>query len=324
MPLVKTIPFQPPIFQFGSHGQTIIPSLTRKFPEIQYRRERLELPDGDFLDLDWLEKKGHETSQLVILSHGLEGSSDRSYMKGMAKFFTENGFDALAWNCRSCSGEMNRLFKMYHHGDIFDLETVVNHAISTKKYAQIALVGFSMGGSMTLKYVGVLGEKVPPEIKAAVGFSVPCDIAAGADVLDRWDNFIYKKRFLGALSAKMRLKNEQFPNILVLSKLEKVRNWRDFDEWFAAPICGFGSASEFHAQASSKNFVGGTRIPTLLVSAENDPILTESCFPTDIAVDHPFFFFEKTKVGGHVGFMEKNQKSAWSERRAFEFITDKF
>lgn len=319
MPIFENDRFtRPPFGQFEGHSQTIVPSLTRKFPEIKYRRERLELPDGDFLDLDWLEKTGNR--RLVILSHGLEGSSNGSYIKGMAKIFHENGWDALAWNCRSCSGEMNRLFRLYHHGDIGDLSTVVDHAIFQKKYPEICLVGFSMGGSMTLKYAGVLGEKVPAEVRAAIGFSVPCDIRAGADVLDRADNFIYKKRFLAALSTKILEKNRRFPGKLDVSKLKKVKNWLDFDEWFSAPIAGFGSADEFHAQASSKNFVAGTRIPTLLVQAINDPILTPDCWPEEIARDHEFLLLEKTKIGGHVGFMERGHASSWAERRAISFV----
>ena len=319
MPIIENSQFtRPPLGQWNAHLQTIVPSLTRKFPEITFRRERLELADGDFLDLDWLEKPGNR--KLVILSHGLEGSSDRSYTKAMAKLLHENGWDALAWNCRSCSGEMNRLFRLYHHGDIGDLSTVIDHAIFQKKYGEIALIGFSMGGSMTLKYVGVMGEKVPAEVRAAIGFSVPCDIAAGADVLDRTDNFIYKKRFLKALSVKILEKNRRFPGILDVSKLKKVRRWRDFDEWFSAPIGGFRDAAAFHEQASSKNFVGGTRIPTLLVQAVNDPILTPACWPEDIARSHPFLILEKTKIGGHVGFMERGEKNGWAERRALDFL----
>ena len=319
MPIIENNQFtRPPVGQWGGHLQTIVPSLTRKFPEIRFRRERLELPDGDFLDLDWLEKPGHQ--RLVVLSHGLEGSTDGSYIKGMAKIFHQNGWDALAWNCRSCSGEMNRLFRLYHHGDIGDLSTVIDHAIFQKKYREIALIGFSMGGSMTLKYAGVNGRNIRPEICAAIGFSVPCDIRAGADVLDRADNFIYKKRFLEALSVKILEKNRRFPGILDVSKLKMVRQWRDFDEWFSAPIAGYRSAAEFHEQASSKNFIAGTAVPTLLVQAVNDPILTPACWPEEIARGHKSLFLEKTQIGGHVGFMERGEKTGWAERRALDFV----
>lgn len=319
--ILKSPIFHPPLHHFGPHLQTILPALTHRFPEISYRRERLELADGDFLDLDWLENGAADSRKLVILTHGLEGSTDRPYMKGMAKIFHENGWQVLAWNCRSCSGEPNRLFRFYHHGDIEDLTTVIDHAFLTEKWEAVALIGFSMGGSMTLKYVGTQGENIRPEIRAAIGFSVPCDISDGADALDRADNFIYKRRFFRALSAKIVEKDRRFPGKLDVSLLKKVRRWRDFDEWFSAPIGGFSGAADFHKNASSKNFVGGTRIPTLLVSAANDPILMPSCFPEGLARQHPFFHLEKTAVGGHVGFIEKGRLSAWSERRAWAFVS---
>ncbi len=330
MPFKKTSPFRPPapadtlakagFSRFNGHWQTILPSISRKFEHLKPQRERLELPDGDFLDIDFFPSKTGDFDKTVILTHGLEGSSESQYVLGMADFFVQKGWAAVAWNCRSCSGELNRLFRFYHHGDFEDLEAVARHVILAKKAQKIALVGFSMGGSMTLKMAGVLGEKMPREVVAAVGFSVPCDISEGADVLDRWDNFVYKKRFLARLARKIEAKNALFPGRLDVSKLSKVKKWRDFDEWFSAPICGFSTAAEFHEQASSKNFLAGIRVPSLLVTAANDPILTPACWPEKLAAEHPFFHFELTENGGHCGFLERGAATAWSERRAFEFV----
>lgn len=318
MPYIETSSFPgAPFWQFNGHLQTLAPGILRRIHDIDYQRERIETPDGDFLDLDWL-KHGHR--QLVILTHGLEGSSAGQYIRGAARHFVRNGWDALAWNCRSCSGEMNRQFRMYHHGDTEDIDTVIRYALSGGAYDSVALVGYSMGGNITMKYLGTKGAEADPRIVAGVAFSSPCDIAAGADVLDRWDNFIYKKRFMGFLARKLQRKDQQFPGRLDVSKLRAVRRWRDFDEWFSAPICGFGSAAEFHHQASAKNFLAGIRVPTLLVSAVNDPILTRECFPVDIARDHPCFYFELTPGGGHCGFRARgDRESSWSERRALEF-----
>lgn len=307
-----------PLGQFNGHLQTLVPGIRRRVPGVHYQRERIATPDDDFLDLDWIQK-GHR--RLVVLTHGLEGDSERQYVRGMARYFGQHGWDVLAWNCRSCSGEMNLAFRMYHHGDTEDIQTVVSHALENKSYDELALIGFSMGGNITMKYLGVLGEKAPPQIRAAVAFSSPCDIAAGADVLDRWDNTLYRVRFLRALSRKIQVKNERFPGKINLEKLKDVRRWRDFDEWFSAPLCGFGSASEFHEQASAKNFVAGIRVPTLLISALNDPILTPACFPVDIAREHPFFHLEMPAAGGHCGFQARgDDQVAWSERRALEFV----
>ena len=321
MPLIARSSYPgPPFLQRGGHLQSMIPGVFRRVKGVDYQRERLETSDGDFLDLDWL-RNPEPSRRLMIVTHGLESNSRASYCLGTAKLFRENGWDALAWNCRSCSGEMNRKFRMYHHGDTEDISAVVNHALSRGQYEAIVLVGFSMGGNITLKYVGTGGENLPPQVRAAVAFSAPCDIRAGADVLDRWDNWIYKARFLSYLKKKIRHKALQFPGKLDVSKLKLVRRWYDFDEYFSAPICGFASADEFHRQASAKHFVAGIRIPTLLVSALNDPILTPECFPVDIAREHPFLHLELSSGGGHCGFQAKGGGAfSWAERRALEFV----
>lgn len=321
MPLITSSSYPgAPFWQRGGHLQTMIPGVFRRVKGVEYQRERIETPDGDFLDLDWLRAPA-PTRKLVVITHGLESSSEAQYCRGTAKFFAQNGWDALAWNCRSCSGEMNRNFRMYHHGDTDDISSVVDHALSTGRYEVVALVGYSMGGNISLKYVGTRGEKLPPQLRAVVAFSAPCDIRAGADVLDRWDNWIYKTRFLSFLKQKIHQKAQAFPGRLDVSKLKQLRRWYDFDEHFSARICGFASADEFHAQASAKNFVAGTRVPTLLVSAQNDPILTPACFPTDIAREHPFFYVELPAGGGHCGFqMRGGGEFSWAERRALEFV----
>mgnify|MGYP000263819832 CR=1 FL=1 len=321
MPLIPQSSYPgPPFLQRGGHLQSILPGLFRRVKGVDYQRERIETPDGDFLDLDWL-RKPTSSKRLMIVSHGLESNSGASYCLGTAKLFAQNGWDALAWNCRSCSGEMNRKFRMYHHGDTEDISTVVNHALATGHYDIVALVGFSMGGNITLKYVGTGGENLPPQVRAAVAFSAPCDIRAGSDVLDHWENWIYKTRFMAFLKKKIRQKARQFPGRLDVSKLKRVKRWYDFDEHFSAPICGFASADEFHQQASAKNFVAGTRIPTLLVSALNDPILTPECFPVEIAREHPFLHLELSSGGGHCGFQSRGGgEFSWAERRALEFV----
>ncbi len=276
----------PPIWQTNGHLQTIAPGILRRVRGVNYTRERIATPDGDFLDLDWI-RKGNK--RLVVLTHGLEGSSDRQYILGTAKLFAKNNWDVLAWNCRSCSGEMNRAFRMYHHGDIEDIGTVVEHALANNRYDQLALVGYSMGANITLKYLGVSGEQLPEQLRAAAVFSAPCDLESGADVLDRWENRLYRRRFLRALVQKIQHKNQQFPGRLNVSRLRAVRRWRDFDEWFSAPICGYRDAADFYKNASAKNFISGIRIPTLLVNAENDPILTPACMPVELARQHEFF-----------------------------------
>ncbi|MCC6413714.1 MAG: alpha/beta fold hydrolase [Saprospiraceae bacterium] len=318
MPFIERSSFPAaPFWQYNGHLQTLVPGIMRRVEGIEYNRERIETPDGDFLDLDWI-VSGHP--RLLIITHGLEGNSTRQYVMGAAKLFSQNGYDVLAWNCRSCSGEMNRAFRMYHHGDTDDISAVVNHALGTGRYNKVVMTGFSMGANITLKYLGTQGEKLPSAIKAAAVFSAPCDLRSGAEVLDRWDNSIYRRRFLKALAGKMHAKSEQYPGRIDVSKLPQVKRWRDFDEWFSAPVCGYRNADDFYTQASARHFIEGLRIPTLLANAANDPILTPECMPHELARKHDFFHFEMPAEGGHCGFQTRGtDEFTWSERRALAF-----
>ena len=317
MPIITpSSPLKPPRWHFGAHTQTIIPGLTRKIPEVQYQRMRIATPDDDFLDLDCL-LNGND--RVLIITHGLEGSASSQYVLGTARLFSSQGWDVIAWNCRSCSGEMNKQFRLYYHGDTEDISTVINHAIQSG-YQKIGLAGFSMGANITMKYLGIHGTAVPPEIVGAAVFSAPCDIEKGAEVLDKPSNWIYKNRFMSKLVKKIKIKNEWFPGRIDISKLKSVRTWRDFDEYFSAPMCGFPDANAFYRDASSKYFIDGIRVPTLLASAVNDPILTPECFPVNLAAHHPYFHLEMPTLGGHCGFMVDGEAHSWAEMRALEWL----
>ena len=199
MPYLEQSDFSRPFYLFNGHVETIGPNLFRKVP-VQYRRERFTLSDQDFVDLDWIEQG---SKKLILLTHGLEGDSHRHYIKGMARRFAEEGWDALAWNCRSCSGEMNRKQRLYNHGEIGDIGEVIEHAIVRGAYESIVMAGFSMGGSITLKYLGTHGDQAPQQIKAAVTFSTPCDLKEGVRILNDKRNRIYKKRFLELYHLKL-------------------------------------------------------------------------------------------------------------------------
>ncbi|UOQ74350.1 YheT family hydrolase [Hymenobacter cellulosilyticus] len=146
---------------FNGHVQTIVPSLWRSVPDVTYQRERVETPDGDFLDLDWSRQAAGSADTLAIVSHGLEGDAGRPYVRGMVRALKRAGLDALAWNYRSCSGEMNRLVRSYHLGDTDDLDFVIRYALATGRYRRIFLTGFSAGGNVTLKYLGENPDRVP-------------------------------------------------------------------------------------------------------------------------------------------------------------------
>ncbi|MBX7150909.1 alpha/beta fold hydrolase [bacterium] len=317
MPTVFRSTYVPPFLFSNGHIQSIYPTLFRKVTPVAYVRERIDTPDGDFLDIDWLRRGSR---RLVILSHGLEGNTDRAYMRGMARIVNGYGWDVLAWNFRGCSGEVNRQLRFYHSGATEDLDAVVHHAISMKSYDTIIMIGFSMGGNLTLKYIGERGHTLSPLIKRAVAFSVPCDLKSSAIEMAKKTNQIYMNRFLRLLHEKVRAKMRLYPGKIDDHRFDEIRDFKGFDDRYTAPLHGFKDAEDYWAKASCKSFLHAVTIPTLLVNAKNDPFLGESCFPYE-ATSNPNFFLEIPNSGGHVGFIRFNSDGIyWSEKRAIEFI----
>ena len=299
------------------HYHTIVPHLLRDH-RVAYRRERIDTPDGDFLDLDWLDHP--DSRQLVILSHGLEGDSSKVYVASAALYFRQHGYQVLAWNCRSCSGEMNRSRKLYSHGQSEDLGTVVDHAVASGRFDRIALIGYSMGGNLTLKYLGTVGDRRPEQVTHGVAFSAPCFIQHSVDSLERPDNWIYKRKFFQALSAKVAAKEAQFPGLVDLSQLQRIKVWRDFDRAFSMVISGYDKLDDYYAYLSSGNYVAGTTAPVLIVNALNDPIIPPACTPTELGRHHPYITVEQPRGGGHVGFALRGRTYNRMDQRALTFI----
>jgi uncharacterized protein len=317
MPLVESTYHQRPPYLFNGHLQTIVPSLFRKV-EMRYERERILTPDEDFLDLDW-SRVGSE--RLTILSHGLEGSADRPYIKGMVQALNSSGSDALAWNFRSCSGEPNKLLRSYHMGATEDLEQVIRHAVAEKGYRHISLVGFSMGGGLTLLYLGQRPAQVAPEVQRAVVFSVPCHLKSATHAMARRTNTIYMMRFLRSLRGKLHHKSLLLPGQLDLTGYDKMRTFQEFDNRYTAPIHGFASADDYYERCSSRQYLPAIRVPTLLVNALNDPFLSPECFPVEEAEQNPQVFLETPSHGGHVGFaISLGEDRYYSEERAVGFL----
>lgn len=301
---------------FNGHLQTVYPALVRKHNSVVYTRERIDTPDGDFLDLDWC-KKGNK--KLVILSHGLEGSSYRQYITGMVQEMIRQHYDTLAWNFRGCSGETNKALIMYHSGATDDLRSVVNYA--APMYEKIHLIGFSLGGNLTLKYLGE--RELHHKVRRAVVFSVPLDLKSGAENLSKLSNKIYELRFLKSLSRKIIQKKKQYPNQVDLSRLKKIRRVYDFDDIYTAPIHGFKDAEDYYHQCSSRYFLDEIVIPTLIVNAKNDPLLTRESLDPALALSNPNITFELPDHGGHCGFPGlMDGTSYWSEKRASAFFSE--
>jgi len=317
--------YRPVPYLTNGHLETIVPSAFRKITGVLYQRQRLELADGDFLDLDWLRHSdvvtdfakptSGETKKLVIISHGLEGSSERHYSRGMSKYFYARGWDTLAWNCRSCSGELNRLPRFYHHGDTADLQHVIDEAFR-KEYNHIALVGFSMGGSFSMKYLGERGSNIDKRIKGGVGFSVPCDLGSSAAELDKPSKSFYRNPFLRKLGKKILAKSFIYPGKISFKDYNQVKTFRQFDDRYTASLHGFKDANDFYSKSSCDQYLKNIVVPALIVNAANDPFLTPDCYP-----DIPNVQLEIPKHGGHVGFPLAKTEENYMERRAYDFLS---
>lgn len=289
-------------------------------PDVHYARERITTPDDDVLDLDWSRAGAR---RVAILSHGLEGSSERGYMRGMAHALNRAGWDALAWNFRGCAGEPNRTLRFYHSGATDDLHTVIQHVISTGRYDSIALIGFSLGGNITLKYLGERGTDLDPAIAGGIAFSVPCDLRSSAMRLAHPANSIYMRRFLATLRQKVREKMKLMPGSLHDAGLDDISTFQEFDDAYTAPLHGFRDAEDYWHQCSSRRYLEGIRLPALLVNAKDDPFLAPECFPVKEARSSPYLFLEIPSSGGHVGFLGRDATNRyWMEARAVAFLSE--
>lgn len=319
MPLISDSTYQPRfLFRFG-HINTILSNSLRKVKRPNYTRVRIDTLDNDFLDLD-LSIIGSDT--LLIVSHGLEGSTDRDYMRSVVNYANENKWDAIAWNMRGCSGELNKLYSSYHSGKSDDLDLVVNYALGLFNHKKIYLLGFSLGGNVTLKYVGERGEEIHPIIKGAAALSVPVELKDSAFHLAKKSNWVYMQRFIKKFQPKLRSKVLRFPeNNISENEIQKLKTFYDFDSLYTAPAHGFSSAEDYWEKSSSIVYLEGIRIPTLLINAKDDPFLAPSSYPYNEAKENPKFYLETPNYGGHVGFtaslLEKGPY--WYEKRIMEF-----
>lgn len=303
----------------NGHLETLLPYLFRPVKKQAYQRQRIDTPDGDFLDLDWV-KGGHK--KLLIISHGLESSAQAQYVQGMADHFQQNEFDVLAWNFRGCSGEVNKTARYYHSGASDDLDVVINHVLSDDTYESIHLIGFSLGGNLTLKYVGERAGQLENKIKAVCVFSTPCYLKTASYELAKGFNRIYTQSFVVSLKKKVHAKRELLEaQGLDLSLIEKMRNLPEFDDLITGPLHGFKDANDYYEQCSSRYFIKGISIPTLIVNAKNDPFLSKECYPYEEVRNNPLVSLEVPDHGGHVGFYQYGKKNVmWSEQRALQFM----
>ncbi len=315
-------PFRAPLWLRNPHAQTVGGKVLRRDPGVPLVRERLTLPDGDFVDLDYgPEPPGAADAPLAIVLHGLEGSALRLYMRITYGELLGRGVRPVGLNFRSCSGEPNHAPRLYHSGETTDLGAVVEHLRARFPGRPVGAVGFSLGGNVLLKRLGERGSAAG--IDAAAAVSVPYDLAAGATALERGPmSRVYNTYFLRMLRQKVRARERMLDGKMNVPGSLAARTLRQFDEAATAPLHGFADAEDYYARSSSGPLLSGIRVPTLLLHAFDDPFLPADHVPVEAAAANPWIVPAFTATGGHVGFIHGTPRRPrfWAEEEAARFL----
>lgn len=317
MPYIARSSYTPPLALKNAHIQTIYSGYIRKTINLNYHRERLTTPDDDFLDLDWSEIN---SDTLVIISHGMLGNSSLPYVRGMVKACNEHQMSALAWNNRGCSGEPNRHARFYSPADTSDLEFIIEYASKKKLYRSIFLIGFSMGGSITLKYLSN-SKQVHSLVRGAVAISAPCDHYGVSLTMLEKVNHYYHASLIKQLKEIFLQKENLRPGTFDKRLITGMRNFGDWVNNFLVPLYNFKNPEDYWTQASNLHNLSSISLPTLMISAQDDTILSKRCYPFEISKGSKHLYLETPEYGGHVGFaLFRGDGLFWSELRSMEFI----
>ena len=310
----------------GPHAMTVYANLARPHPQLLATRQRWELPDGDFVDVDRIAAPD-PGAPVVVVCHGLEGSSTAGYVRAFAAEARRGGLAVLAMNFRGCSGEPNRLPRLYHSGDTGDLWEVVRRLAAERPGRPILLAGYSLGGNVVAKLLGDRGDDLPAELRAAAVISVPFDLAASARAIDGpgFMALVYRERFLRRLRRKALEKARRFPGLVDRRAVRSARSFAEFDERVTAPIHGFAGAADYWGRSSSGRTLPGVRRPLLAVASLDDPMVPPEALPRDASARSPSVTLELQPTGGHVGFVSGTpwRPTWWAERRAVEFLAER-
>ncbi|MBP6708352.1 MAG: hydrolase [Candidatus Accumulibacter sp.] len=289
----------------GGHAQTLYPLLIRPDP-LPYHRQRWETPDGDFIDVDWTDLPGAlasaDSRPLLVLFHGLEGSSGSHYAINVMRALAAVGWLGVVIHFRGCSGESNRLPRAYHSGDSDEIHWILRRLQQLCPTRARYAVGVSLGGNALLKWLGEREGMATDIVRAAAAISAPVDLAACGHHLARGFNRVYTRHFLHTLKRNARAKLERYPDLFDERRMFAASNLYEFDDVVTAPVHGFAGADDYWRRASSKPWLAGIRVPTLLLNARNDPFLPEQALPASrqaaasVQLEFP-------RQGGHVGFV---------------------
>ncbi|MEM7119333.1 MAG: alpha/beta fold hydrolase [Chloroflexota bacterium] len=319
-------PFRP--IHTNPHLQTFLAHFVREDGDVSFERERLELPDGDFIDLDFAQVNGRSwetlgnSAPIVLLLHGLEGSARRSYACELYRQLAQRGIRAVGMNFRSCSDEENRLARTYHAGETTDLDYIFHLLRNRYPAVLLSVVGFSLGGNVLLKYLGEQGEKMQGKMKTAVVVSPPFDMQAGARTLDFGSGQLYRSYLLRKLQAKLKRREALLRDELDWESALLAKTFHEFDEYCTAPLNGFSSALDYYEQTSSGPYLPNIRIPTLILRAEDDPFFAAD-IPYQTIAQNSYLHSGFVAHGGHVAFIEGTVFDSigfWAERQAARFI----
>lgn len=294
-------PYRAPAWLPGGHAQTIWPILRKDAPP-PYRRERWETPDGDFIDVDWLAAPEAADAPLVVLFHGLEGSSASHYAAALMRALARRGWGGAVPHFRGCSGEPNRLPRAYHSGDSAEIDWVLRRL--RRRFPQWAIfaAGVSLGGNALLKWAGEQEGAARDVVQAVAGVCAPLDLTAAGQALQQGFSLMYAKHFLGTLKASAGAKLARFPGLFDEARMRAARTLYEFDDAVTAPLHGFRDAADYWRRASAKPWLAGIRLPALVLNAQNDPFVPRQALPlpgevsSDVRLEYP-------AGGGHVGFV---------------------
>lgn len=319
----RSTPFRPPWWLKGRHAQTLGGKLFKPKPDLALRRERVDTPDGDFIDLDFMPEP-QSPRPIVLVLHGLEGSVRRSYVLTMLAALEAQGLWGVGLNFRSCSGELNRTARFYHSGETGDLAHVLAMLATRFPGRPMGAVGFSLGGNALLKYLGEVGESDDAPLRAAAAISVPFDLSAGARMLETGlMGRLYTFYFMRMLRRKTSLKREILREAVDVDAVLRTKTLRAFDELATAPLHGFAGAEDYYARSSSAAFLDRIRVPTLLLHSLDDPFLPAHAVPQDAVARNPMLTGVFTQRGGHVGFIGGGhplRPRPWAEEEAARFL----
>ena len=310
----------------GGHAQTIWARFARPRPALPLRTECLTAPDGDNVEVHIL--PAADDAPRVLLLHGLEGTIRSHYVGGLLQGAADRGWGAVLLMHRGCGSAPNTARRFYHSGETSDLAFAFARFAERHPRSRWALAGVSLGGNVLLKWLGEMGDRTDPRIVAAAAVSVPFDLEAGARHIGKGFARVYDRTFLKTLRRKAFAKLERYPDLFDRDRLARVRSIFDFDDAVTAPVHGFRDAVDYYSRSSSLGFLPRIRVPTLLLSARNDPFLPASVLARVAATarENPLLELEITRRGGHVGFVEGMvpwRARYYAESRAFRFFDAK-